>query len=83
MYSGVDGREMEVAIFCGIVYYQRLRHMVSDKFQVGAITASVHPAVSGYPVGCAGTVKYCKLGIFRLSSIFANFAEYIGTGTVK
>ena len=34
MYSGTDGREMEVDIFIGIVYYQRLRHMVYDKYQV-------------------------------------------------
>uniref|UniRef100_A0A914D3E8 DNA-directed RNA polymerase n=1 Tax=Acrobeloides nanus TaxID=290746 RepID=A0A914D3E8_9BILA len=41
MYSGVDGREMEVEIF-GVVYYQRLRHMVADKFQVRA-TGPVDP----------------------------------------
>ena len=34
LYSGVDGRELEASIFMGVVYYQRLRHMVSDKFQV-------------------------------------------------
>ncbi|EFN88780.1 DNA-directed RNA polymerase I subunit RPA2 [Harpegnathos saltator] len=34
MYSGVDGREMNADIFFGIVHYQRLRHMVSDKWQV-------------------------------------------------
>ena len=34
MYSGVDGREFEADIFFGVVYYQRLRHMVADKYQV-------------------------------------------------
>ena len=36
MYSGIYGTEMQVQIFVGIVYYQRLRHMVSDKDQVRA-----------------------------------------------
>ncbi|CAH1407605.1 unnamed protein product [Nezara viridula] len=34
MYSGINGCEMNAAIFFGIVHYQRLRHMVSDKWQV-------------------------------------------------
>ncbi|CAA6655692.1 unnamed protein product [Spirodela intermedia] len=33
MYSGVFGTELACEIFIGPVYYQRLRHMVSDKFQ--------------------------------------------------
>ena len=36
LYSGVYGTEMKVDIFIGVVYYQRLRHMVSDKHQVRA-----------------------------------------------
>ena len=36
LYSGVYGTEMHVDIFIGVVYYQRLRHMVSDKHQVRA-----------------------------------------------
>ena len=36
LYSGVYGTEMKVDIFMGVVYYQRLRHMVSDKHQVRA-----------------------------------------------
>jgi len=36
MYSGLYGTEMQVQIFVGVVYYQRLRHMVSDKDQVRA-----------------------------------------------
>lgn len=34
LYSGVLGKELACEIFIGPVYYQRLRHMVSDKFQV-------------------------------------------------
>merc|ERR1719431_1238580 len=34
LYSGVSGVEMKAEIFMGIIHYQRLRHMVSDKFQV-------------------------------------------------
>ena len=34
LISGTTGEEMEAEIYIGIVYYQRLRHMVSDKFQV-------------------------------------------------
>jgi len=34
LYSGVYGSELTCEIFIGPVYYQRLRHMVSDKYQV-------------------------------------------------
>ena len=31
MYNGFNGRKMEVMIFLGPTYYQRLKHMVEDK----------------------------------------------------
>lgn len=34
MMSGVTGCVLEAHIFIGVVYYQRLRHMVADKYQV-------------------------------------------------
>lgn len=34
MINGFTGEEMPCDIFVGLVYYQRLRHMVKDKFQV-------------------------------------------------
>ena len=49
MYSGVDEREFDANIFFGVVYYQRLRHMVSDKFQVrtmGPIDILTHQPVN-------------------------------------
>ncbi|KAJ1905596.1 hypothetical protein LPJ81_001838 [Coemansia sp. IMI 209127] len=42
MYSGVAGTEMRADISIGVVYYQRLRHMVSDKYQVRT-TGPVNP----------------------------------------
>ena len=34
MYSGLTGEVMETHLFLGLIYYQRLRHMVKDKAQV-------------------------------------------------
>lgn len=34
LYSGITGEQFHTDIFFGIVYYQRLRHMVGDKYQV-------------------------------------------------
>jgi DNA-directed RNA polymerase I subunit RPA2 len=33
MYSGVSGIQLKADIYMGVVYYQRLRHMVNDKAQ--------------------------------------------------
>ncbi|KAJ3117269.1 hypothetical protein HK098_006309 [Nowakowskiella sp. JEL0407] len=41
MYSGITGKEFKADIYIGVVYYQRLRHMVSDKYQVRT-TGPVH-----------------------------------------
>ncbi|EDQ84628.1 uncharacterized protein MONBRDRAFT_12630 [Monosiga brevicollis MX1] len=50
MYSGITGEEFEVDIFIGNVFYQRLRHMVSDKFQVrtqGPVNSLTRQPVKG------------------------------------
>ncbi|GKZ01462.1 hypothetical protein MPSEU_001096800 [Mayamaea pseudoterrestris] len=36
LYSGVSGCVMNADLYIGVVFYQRLRHMVSDKYQVRA-----------------------------------------------
>uniref|UniRef100_A0A1I7ZCR6 DNA-directed RNA polymerase subunit beta n=1 Tax=Steinernema glaseri TaxID=37863 RepID=A0A1I7ZCR6_9BILA len=62
MYSGVDGREMKVEIFFGIVYYQRLRHMIADKYQVratGPIDPVTHQPVKGRKKG--GGIRFGEM----------------------
>ena len=62
MYSGITGQEFAADIYLGVVYYQRLRHMVLDKFQVRT-TGQVDP-LTRQPVKVHVTVlltSYCVL----------------------
>ena len=50
LYNGINGVCMKADIFLGLVYYQRLRHMVSDKSQArstGAVMAVTRQPVKG------------------------------------
>ncbi|KAH8361017.1 hypothetical protein KR093_011761 [Drosophila rubida] len=62
LYSGVDGREMTADIFFGVVHYQRLRHMVFDKWQVrstGAVEARTNQPIKGRKRG--GGVRFGEM----------------------
>lgn len=48
LYSGITGEELHADIYIGVVYYQRLRHMVNDKYQVRT-TGPVVPT-TGQPI---------------------------------
>lgn len=48
MYSGITGEELNADIYIGVVYYQRLRHMVNDKYQVR--TTGPNNALTGQPI---------------------------------
>ncbi|KAI5185708.1 DNA-directed RNA polymerase I subunit RPA2 [Nematocida homosporus] len=60
LYSGVTGKPLKVEIFFGIVYYQRLRHMVNDKFQVRT-TGPIHN-LTKQPIGGRKRAGGIRLG---------------------
>lgn len=62
LYSGVTGTLMHADIFVGLVYYQRLRHMVSDKSQVratGAVSQLTRQPIKGRKRG--GGIRFGEM----------------------
>jgi DNA-directed RNA polymerase I subunit RPA2 len=71
MYSGITGQEFAADIYLGVVYYQRLRHMVLDKFQVRT-TGPIDP-VTRQPV------KVRTYAFFLITIEHAHIITHLGS----
>ena len=75
MYSGVTGREFAADIFQGVVFYQRLRHMVNDKFQVRT-TGPVAP-LTGQPIKGRAKGGGIRVGEMERDALLAHGCAFL------
>ena len=75
MYSGITGREFAADIYQGVVFYQRLRHMVSDKYQVRT-TGPVTP-LTGQPIKGRAKGGGIRVGEMERDALLAHGCAFL------
>lgn len=75
MYSGITGEELGADIYVGVVYYQRLRHMVNDKYQVRT-TGPVTP-LTGQPIKGRAKGGGIRVGEMERDALLAHGTAFL------